>query len=188
MANLARVRVVWSGTPVVGGGVSTFYWNEAHTGFVADLSGMFTTMVSRFPSGLTWTCENTGDLIDVETGAISGSWTDGSNWSVSGSSASVYAAGVGARIRWQTSGMSNGRRVRGSTFLVPLVAAGYDTDGTLTSAFVTGLQSAAGSLLTNSEGNLRIYTRPVAGSGGRASTVVGFTLPDKVSWLRTRRT
>ena len=188
MANLARVRVVWSGTPVVGGGVSTLYFNEAHSGFIADIGGALTTGKASFPAGVTWSIENTGDLIDVETGALSGSWTDGSNFSTSGTAAGSYSSGVGCRVRWATAGISGKRRVRGSTFLVPLAGASYDTDGTIGASTLTSLNTAWGSLFTNSEGNLMIYTRPVAGVGGRAHAATGMTIPDRVSWLRTRRT
>lgn len=173
---------------MTGGGVSTFYFTEAHTGFIADIAGMFTTLVSRFPNGVQWTLENTGDLIDVETGAITGTWTDGSTTVLTGSLSGSYAAGVGARIRWATNGISNKRRVRGSTFLVPLGTTCYATDGSIEAPALLSLQNASGSLLANSDGNMRIYTRPVGGIGGRAHTVVGSTVPDKVSWLRTRRT
>lgn len=188
MANLARVRTVWSGTPVVGGGVSTFYFAEAHSGFVADVASFWSALLSKIVTGVTLTTENTGDLIDVETGAITGSWTDGSTSVQTTSGTGSYAAGVGARIRWSTSGISNKRRVRGSTFIVPLSVTNYDADGTLVTAMVTSLGTAAGALFTGAEGNMRIYTRPVTGVGGKASAVVGYTTPDRVSWLRTRRT
>ena len=188
MANLARVRSVWAGVPVVGGGVTTFYFAEAHSGFVADIGAMWTSLTLRIPVGTSITTENAGDLIDVETGAITGSWTDSSTSIVNTTGPAEYAGGVGGRIRWATSGITNNRRVRGSTFVCPLTATGYDAQGTLATAFVTALGNAAGGLFTASEGNMRIYTRPVNGSGGKASTVVNFTVPDKVSWLRSRRT
>jgi len=188
MANLARVRTTWTGTPVTGGGVSTFYFAEAHSGFVADLGAFFTSMATRFPTGLTWTTENTGDLIDVETGALSGSWTDSSTSIVNASGTGDYAGGVGARIRWQTSGISGKRRVRGSTFLCPLTVSQYDNQGSIATATLTALGTAAGTLFTAADGNLRIYTRPVGGAGGKASAVLNFTIPDRISWLRTRRT
>jgi len=173
---------------VVGGGITTFYFNEAHSGFVADVNAFWTALQAKMPTGVAITTENTGDLIDIETGAITGSWTDGSTATMAANGTGSYAGGVGARIRWATSGISNKRRVRGSTFIVPLTVSQYDTDGTLTASMVTTLGTAAGSLFTAAEGNMRIYTRPVLGVGGKASTVLNYTTPDRVSWLRTRRT
>ena len=188
MPNLARVRTSWAGTAVTGGGVSTFYFAEAHSGFVADVTAMWTAMVLRLVTGMVLTTENTGDLIDIATGEISGSWTDGTTSNVATTGTGVYAAGVGARIRWATSGITNGRRVRGSTFIVPLTSGDYDSNGTIGGAALTAIGNGAGALFTGSEGNLRIYTRPVAGRAGAAHPVVGYTTPDKVSWLRSRRT
>jgi len=188
MANLARVRTVWSGTPVTGGGVTTFYWNEAHSGFVADLGAFWTALASRLAGGISLTTENSGDLVDETTGAITGTWTDGSTSIVNTSGSGVFAGGVGARIRWQTTGITNKRRVRGSTFLIPLTVNEYDAQGSLATAFLTAAGGAAGNLFTASEGNLRIWTRPVGGSGGHAHVVTNFTIPDRISWLRSRRT
>lgn len=188
MANLARVRTTWSGSPVTGGGVSTFYFAETHSGFVADLNAFWTAVKNILYTGITLTTDNTGDLVDVETGALSGTWTDGSTSIVTTGATGVYAAGVGARVRWSTNGITRKRRVRGSTFIVPLGSTGYDAQGSLDTATITTLSTACTSLFTGSEGNMRIYTRPVSGVGGKASAVTGFTIPDRVSWLRTRRT
>lgn len=188
MANLARVRTVWAGTPIVGGGVSTFYFAESHSGFIAAVSAFWTALAPRIAPGVQLTTENSGDLIDIETGAITGSYTDGSTSVINSSGTGNFAGGVGCRIRWATNGISNKRRVRGSTFIVPLTASSYDNDGTLTPSCLTVVGGAAGGLFSAAAGDLKIYTRPRAGSGGKANSVVNYTTPDKVSWLRTRRT
>jgi hypothetical protein len=188
MPNLVRVRTAWAGTPIIGGGVTTFYWNEAHSGFVADLSSFWSGLLVHIPTGVQLTTENAGDIIDIETGAITGSWSDGSTAVQNTTGSGNYAGGVGGRIRWATNGITNKRRVRGSTFICPLVVGDYDSSGTLSTAALSAFGTAAGNLLTASEGNMRVYTRPVHGVGGKASTVVNLTTPDKVSWLRSRRT
>ena len=114
MSIILRVRTVWTGTPVVGGGISTFYFTQSATGMVADLHTFWAAIGNRVPLGVTWTTANTGDLIDDATGALTGTWTDGTSSSVSSSGTGTYAGGVGARILWQTSGIRNGRRVRGA--------------------------------------------------------------------------
>jgi len=188
MANLVRVRAGWTGTPLTGDGVSTFYFDEAHTGFVADVVDFFLDVQSRLPIGTLVTVPNTGDLIDVTTGALTGTWTDTAAGPVGGTGAGTYARGVGARVTWATSGIKNGRRVRGSTFLVPLVTAAYDTDGTILAAVLTQMQTAVNDLVTASGANMKIWSQAVNGAGGQANTVVGGSAPDKVSWLRSRRT
>lgn len=188
MANLVRVRTVWTGTPLVGPTVSTFYFDEIHVGFVADLHTFWAAVGNRFPPGITWTTDNVGDLIDVATGELSGTWTDGVPSIISSSGAGSFAQGVGARATWLTSGIRNGRRVKGSTFLVPLTTACYQSDGTIDGAVLGSLSTAAGALVTNSTGEMRIYSRPTDTEPGQDNVVVGGVCPDKVSWLRSRRT
>lgn len=188
MANLCRVRSVWSGAQITGPGVTTWYLAETATGFLSDINIFWGNVGNRFPAGLTVYTSNTGDLIDVDTGALSGTWTDGIVSSVNTSGAGAYAGGVGARIKWSTSGVRNGRRVRGSTFLVPLLASSYATDGTIDAAVLGSIQGFVNTLSTSLSPDLRIYSRPSGGQAGQASTVTGATVPDQVSWLRTRRT
>lgn len=188
MANLVRVRTVWSGAPVVGDGVSTFYFDEAHTGFLADLHTFWAAVGIRVKVGVNFATANTGDLIDVATGELSGTWTDGSASSVSASGSGAFAQGVGARISWSTSGIRGGRRVRGSTFVVPLTVDNYDADGTLGAAYRGTFETAAANLVTAAGGNMRIYSRPGGGLPGQSNTVIGSSVKDTVSWLRSRRT
>jgi len=188
MPNLARVRTIWSGTPVVGAGVSTFYFDEAHSGFVADLQALWVALAPRVPTGVTFTTANTGDLIDEDTGDLVGTWTDGTPSTVNSSGSGVYAAGVGLRARWPTSGIKNGRRVRGATFVVPLVGSAYQSDGSIDGTVWTSVTTAFGALYTAGAGFQYIWSRPVAGAGGQANLVINTDVPDKVSWLRSRRT
>jgi hypothetical protein len=188
MATLARVRVVWSGSPVTGPGVSTFYFNQAGSGWTASLNTFFTAVASKVPGGVTFTCSSTGDLVDAATGELSGTWTDGTSWTKVSSGTGVYARGVGTRVRWATNGIRNGRRVRGSTFLVPLVAACYDSDGSIDNTIRNTLTDAAIALVVDNEPDMVIYSRPQGGSPGFASQALNADLPDQVSWLRSRRT
>jgi len=187
MPNLARVRTSWAGAPVTGGGVTTFYFDEAHSGFVADVAAFFVTLASRVPTGVLFTTLNTGDIIDEDTGALVGTWTDGTTSTAATSGGGTYSQGVGVRGRWSTSGIRNGRRVRGSTFVVPLVGSAYDTDGTISATPLAGITSAFSALYTAGAGFQYVWSRPVAGGGGQANLVIGSDVPDKVSWLRSRR-
>ena len=188
MANLARVRCVWSGSPVVGPGLTTFYFDEAHTGFAADVSDFFQAVDAYLPVGITVAVPSDGDLLDVATGALTGTWTDTATGPGSGAGFGAYPAGVGARLSWSTGGIVAGRRVRGSTFLCPIVNSSFGTDGTLDNATVSALQAAGNALVAASGTNMKIWSRPAPGRAGAASTVIASVCPDKVSWLRSRRT
>lgn len=188
MANLVRVRCPWSGSALVGAGVSTFYVEESNTGFVSDIAGLFTQCGFTLPAGVTVSIPNTGDLIDIPTGEISGTWVDGAASSVTGSGSGTFSLGVGIRLVWNTSGIRNGRRVKGSTFLVPTVGGIFATDGTIATTTVNSLQTAVNTYITAMAGFARIYSRAAPGVPGQANAVISGTVPDAVSWLRTRRT
>jgi len=187
MANLIRVRTEWSGSPVVGPGVSTFYLAETATGFLTAFNSFWVGFVTRVPVGVTWTTPNTGDLIDVDTGGLSGTWTDGTTSTVTSTGTGPFPSAVGARVKWATSGVRNNRRVRGSTFICPLTNSCFQSDGTIDTTVLTAMNTIASGLFTALGGDMRIYSRPVAGAGGQASVVTGGLIPDKVSWLRSRR-
>lgn len=188
MANLARVRAAWSGSPVVGGGVSTFYFDEAGEGWVADVRSFFVSVANRIPAAISVQVENTGDLVDVATGALTGVWSEGAVTAVPGTGLNSFAQGVGARVVWATTGIHNRRRVRGSTFLAPLDSNVLTGGGLILGAVTTQFLDAADTLIAAQAGNMKVYSRPVGGVGGAASTVVAASVPSSISWLRSRRT
>lgn len=150
-----------------------------HTFFNAITTWLPTSVHISFPS--------VGDSYNDTTGALTGSWTASSNADVVGGSLDSYAAPAGAVVNWNTAGIVNGRRVRGRTFIVPVARNGYDTDGTLSAAFVSALDLAASDLVTNSAGGLLVWHRPVGGVGGSAHSVTGHRVRDKIAVLRSRR-
>jgi hypothetical protein len=192
MANLARVRTIWSGTGVVGPGVTTLYFDEAGSGFVANAAQIWVSLAAMFPSTITWTTPNNGDLIDIATGELTGTWTDGTTVTTVGTSVSQYAAGVGARIKWHTGGIRNGRRVTGSTFLVPLDGNKYDAQGTIGAAHLATMVTTATSVIGSAGNALCVYSKPGVDKNGnplagQSSVVTVASVPDVVSWLRSRR-
>lgn len=189
MADLKRVRVTWSGSAVVGPGVSTFYFASAATGFPAKLQTFFQAIKSSFPVTATITVPNTGDVINEATGALSGVWTDSGGSTTVGTGAFPYPAGVGIRVRWVTGGVRHGRRVVGSTFLVPVVNPAYDTDGTIIPATLTTIGTAVNAFVTSAAGDQHIWSKPTppGGSDGTSSSVLAGFVPDMVTSLRSRR-
>lgn len=188
MPTIKRVRVEWTGAPVVGPGVSTFHFSGVHVGFVSDIAAFFNSISTWVPTGTTLQIPGSGDTIDEATGQINGSWSDGAPATLNMGGAGNYQLGVGARVVWGTSGIRNGRRVKGSTFIVPIISAAYATDGTPATAALAAWQTAANTFLINSDNEFIVYSRPAPGSAGQSNLVVGATFPDKVSWLRSRRT
>lgn len=186
---MERLRIEWGGSPVVGPGVSTFYGDEGQGGLQTDLFHDFFEAISGvLPAGTTVTVPTGGDLLDPVTGVIGGFWTNGDGGVTTGVGNAVHAAGVGARCVWHTNGITNGRRVRGSTFIVPISATWYQDDGTIATEALTILRDAAADLMTDHNGGPVVWTRAVGGAGGAMHDIVSSTVPDRVSWLVSRRT
>lgn len=190
MADLFRCRVGWSGTGVVGPGVSTFYSTSGGPALNDAARAFFNTIKWAFPGTLVqWDFPGGGEIVDSFTGQATGAWSGGVTTPIiSTSSFQQHPAGVGCRVVWTTPGFSHGRRVRGSTYLVPLANTMFSGDGTLDDDSRTQIATAAE--VFRAASGLAIHTRPKhAGesTGGHAS-VTGVIVPDKVSWLKSRRT
>lgn len=191
VANLQEIRVTITGLDG-GPGVAVFYAPDLDTTAVAALVTFFSSVKNLHPGGVSWTVPGTGDLINEANGDLVGTWTQaGSGTQTSTSAVAAYAAGVGACIQWQTSGIVHKRRVRGKTFLVPLLAANYENNGTILAAAVTTMQNAANALVAAS--NLQIWSRPFDGtptnparSGAGYEVTAGVVL-DRVARLRSRQ-
>ena len=189
MPNLHRIRIALSGGGVVGPGLTTFYVDEL-TGLPdpADFTAFFDSIKALVPNTMNWNVPNSGDTIDAATGQLVGTWSNGTPGNVGGTNSGDYAAGVGARIVWETGVIRGGRRVRGSTFLVPLNTVALDDDGTWNATLVTTpIKNAADTLLGRAVPPV-IWSRPRTGLGGASVGITGSRVPVQVSWLRSRRT
>lgn len=186
---IQRLRCEWSGTAVEGPGLTTFY----STGFaVASLpaaaAAFFNAWKGRIVSNTTITVPNGGDVIDEATGTLVGTWGSSGSTTVSGTAAvASFAAGVGGRVVWETDVIRNGHRVRGTTFCVPLTTGSYEANGTLAAGAITDIEAGVSAFLTQLAGEGRIWSRPTASSAGAAVPIARGRVPDRVSWLRSRK-
>lgn len=185
MPSLRRVEVTWTGLTGLPG-LSVFY-TDAASDVTTNLGTFFNAIKGAFPTGLSWSIPSTGDEVDVATGLLTGSWTGGTAATVAAGPNTPYAAGVGAFIRWGTPLIIGGRRLKGRTFLAPLLSSLYDASGTIDNANLGTLQSAASTLAA--AGKLVTWHRPstLAPSGGASATITSAQVPDQVTWLKTRR-
>lgn len=185
---IQRLRCTWGGAGVEGPGLTTFYAEADGTlAIQVGASGFFAAVANLLPSGTTIEVPAGGDLLDEATGELTGTWGGGSSTTITGSGAATFAAGVGARVVWETGAVRAGRRVRGSTFVVPLISLAYQTDGTLSTNALTALQTAIDDMLVQVPTQMRVWSRPRPALAGAAVPVVSGRAPDRVSWLRSRR-
>lgn len=195
MATMNRARVAWtnfSGAP----GLSTFYLGSSTVDMTA-LRTFFDSIKSLLPNSVTIQVPSSGDQLNDTTGTITGVWTGPAQTSVTGNGGVIgYAGGSGAVVEWLTGLIVGGRRPIGKTFIVPLIAAAYDSNGTLASTTLTTLQNAANALVVAYAGELKIFSRPFtppAGSSkpprvGVAAQIVAARIPDLAAVLTSRRT
>ena len=185
MALLNRVQVAWAGG-ITGPGVSTFFVQ----GTLSDVSGFvtfFDAIKAMVPNDVGWTIPGTGDTIDSADGSLTGAWSASGGGSVAATGTGSYAAPAGALVTWRTSSVIAGRRLQGRTFIVPIVVGQYEDNGTLATAAVSTLTTAATGLLTNVP-DLTIWHRPPNGtSGGGLGLVTSSIVRDRVVTLRSRR-
>lgn len=195
---LLRVRVVsngWTGAP----GLNTFYFahNSSATAVVqadadavvARVQSVFATHTALWPTN--WTCnvEEAVDVIDVESGDIVAQFTAPTTAGITGTSSNgMGPSTIGLCLTQNTALFVNGRRLRGRTFLVPIIANG-DTNGTPDS----GSQSVAADLgldlITDPTVDPAwcVWHRPKTGSTGTLSHVTSISIKDKWAVLRSRR-
>lgn len=167
-------------------GVSTFYYPSSAPS-LSGLTAFFTAIKALVPSAMSWNIPNSGDTIDMATGELVGGWLGSGGGTVTGTGGSgTYAAGVGARIQWNTLGIVDGRRVRGATFIAPILGSNFDSQGTIASASLTTLQTAASALAASGVA-WGIWSRPTPSRAGTFHATNDAFVPDRVTSLRTRR-
>ena len=76
MTAILRMRCEWGGSGVTGPGLTTFYFDQAGSGFPADVRTFFEAIKANIPSNTTITVPNGGDIIEDTTGVLSGSWSE----------------------------------------------------------------------------------------------------------------
>lgn len=188
MATLNKIPCAWQGWPGAPG-VTTFYTlGGSLDNDTASIRAFFNAMAAQLPSGLTIQVPGVGDTIDDGNGLINGGWNaTAAPAVVTGTGLSAYAGNAGAVVHWLTAAVIAGHRVRGRTFLVPLVSTAFDTQGSIATSVLTTLRGAATTMITNMAGTLRVFHRPVGGSGGANGLVVSSSVPDLAITLRSRR-
>lgn len=190
MADINRIRLPWRGDSIIGGGVTTLHFSGTDMGGPrAALLDFIEGIRAHIPAGVFIEIPPSGETIDVATGQPNGSWSSGTLTGTVGTADADHAAGVGTRIRWDTSAFTNGRRVRGATFIVPLAADAYDAAGNMDGSALATFQAASTALVTDTSPEFVVFTRPSAEHPvGATAVVTGATVNGKVSWLRSRRT
>jgi len=179
--------VRWDGFPGAPG-YSVFYALPG-AGFVAGIKNFFDSLKTAIPNNVNITVPNGGNSYNQSNGDLTGVWTGTGGGVVDCTGTSVYAAPVGASVRWETGTFIAGKRVRGRTYLVPMHSAIFDMDGSLLPAFMAILYTSCTALITAGGGNFVVWHRPTApgATDGVAATVTDAFIGDRAAVLTSRR-
>lgn len=198
MPNMARISCAWQNWPGAPG-VTQFYADPGSLqGVVNALKVFWDGLQGGFPNLLTIQVPSSGDLVDDATGQIAGAWSVATQPAVTTcTGVGNYAGNAGAVLHWLTVGLAKGRRIRGRTFLVPLVNTAFDSGGSLSPAMVTNTTLAGNKLITDTAGQLKVWHRPVYAkpktkppvivTPGSTATITSCRVPDLAVSLRSRR-
>lgn len=194
MADLKRVSVAWQGWPGAPGVTQFYLDNTGGQAQIDAIRAFFNSFQALLPTGLTIQVPNSGDTLDESTGVLTGTWSTATQpLPTTGNAVAAYAGNAGAVVHWLTQSVTRNRRIRGRTFMVPLVGA-FDTAGSLAPAANSTLSTAAATLVTASAGLIHVWVRPVRQKGtgvlvrgGMSAPITSSRVPDLAVSLRSRR-
>jgi hypothetical protein len=198
MPEVLRVKSQWTGFSGAPGYtnlhfsefVSEGYTQAMADGATAKTVAFWDAIKTVLPTVVTITVDPVVDIIQSDTGNLVGEFTTTPGAAKVGLQAGSYAGPAGACIAWGTTGIRNGRRIRGRTFIVPLGTASYEANGTLLAANLTAIQNAANGLIANTGvTDFTVWSRPSSSTAtdGVAFPATTAVVRDKVAVLRSRR-
>lgn len=106
---------------------------------------------------------------------------------INGSGGAQGPGPAGLCISWGTVLVNRGRVVRGRTFIVPLAASSFGSDGTLNDTTRTNWSDAAADYWNDADFAPAVWSRPISGAGGASGNIVSSNVRDIAAVLRSRR-
>lgn len=201
MAVIVKVQAVWQGFQGAPGYSNWYGLSDGDAAAAANALGprmrtFFNALVAQIPLGATVKVQRLYQVIDGLTGRITSEAPLTADPAVVTGTGNVsYSAATGAVINWETGQFNDkGHRIRGRTYLVPLVAI-FDPQGSISPGGQTLLGNAATAALGGT-GSLGVWSRPIIPKDSpdgvptvpgtfRVATVA--VVHDKAAVLKSRR-
>jgi len=137
------------------------------------------------------------DTYDIVSGDLVGSSTAAAvPAQVAGTATANFSMAAGCKVNLNTGQIRNGRRVRGSVFIVPAASNAFTTDGLVLGTARSAINAAFAGInttLASSNEQMTVWSRPIPegkqyGPRDGASTLVtGFETSEKTAILKGRR-
>lgn len=148
--------------------------------------GLFDALKALFPPSITFSFPAEVTEFNTSTGVLEDVFVTTPQANITATGTGNWTAPAGGRVEWRTEAIVAGRRLRGRTFFVPFTIGSYDGTGTLASATVTLLQTAAAAYFSDAvfdQVDPCIWSR----THGILADITSVVVPDEVSVLRSRR-
>jgi len=182
--SLRRVQVIWSGTAIIGGGLSTFYFNDSvgtAQQNATSVGTFLTSLNTLFASGNSWATSPDVATLNVGTGALE-SLTSTTPVTGAGSAAGDPAPfATQGLLRMYTSVIAGGRLLRGRIF-IPAVVEGSST-GVPSGTYTTAVNNAAATLIADGNSDWSVWSR----THGVLASVITANTWNRWAVLRSRR-
>ena len=180
------ITAVWQGATGLPGYTKLRFDGEldalAAAACAARMRAMFAAMQAWIPAAVNISWDGLAQVYG-SNGQLTGEVPYSPPANVAGVGLGGFSAASGVCVNWLTGLFVNGKRIRGRTFLVPLVEC-FEGNGTLSSGAVSGISQAAADLAGGTPG-LVVASR--SGGGFITAPVAGVSVPDRAAVLRSRR-
>ena len=203
--SIFKVATGWTGT-TGGPGLTQLYFQattdatpsqtQAQTA-VNAVRAFWAALAAILPNEIILTVSPQVDVFNQLDGALTASVLAASApAAVAGTDTGAYAMASGVKANLQTNEIRNGRRVRGSIYIVPAGSTTQTAFGTIASATRTTVNTAGNTIISTVAGqntNLIVWGRPLKDSqgnitrNGSVNFVQGFDTIEKGCILRGRR-
>jgi hypothetical protein len=203
------IRTGWSGTTggagltqwaiaeTLEGGVGSFFTTTNVQTAVNAMRTFWDAVKAYVPNEVTLTVSPTVDIYDEVSGDLIASITAPTPpTNVVGTDSGAFAMASGMKLALATGTIRNGRRVRGSTYIVPSGASTLTTSGLVASAARTATNTAGAAFATALATPLLIhvvYSRPLPAEhplgprDGALALITAYDTNEKTAVLRGRR-
>lgn len=207
MTDLYRVTTTISGTYVSGGGVTAHYFDASVGTAVqacAAVHSFWNYNSTIFASGTLFSIGSDVDVIDDATGDLLSVGLGTSSTVTGGGTGEISSPATQGLVRWRTGTVSDGREIRGRTFL-PAVPVSQNDDGAPITGYKSAVNTMASGLIGDASTAFVIWRRPrkarpqVGSPGdpwylpaqsardGDSATVASGSVWDKWAVMRSRR-
>jgi hypothetical protein len=200
------VRTNWSGTSggpgltqlAIEGITDPHTWDNAAAQTSVDaVRSMWSANVANLPDNIKLDVSPIVDVYNIQSGQLVGSYAATAiPAQVIGTSTAGFSHASGIKVNLNTGQIRNGRRVRGSVFIVPVQVGVFTTDGMVGSAIRTSFNGSFNTLkttLASANKQIVVWSRPIPEGKpygprlGATTPVASFETSEKGAVLRGRR-